>query len=106
MILSMFKNLEAEYIFFEGLEGHKAMMHLLLCDNIESVKDSVMLVQVVAVDIPNSRPISESAIHCFMHCTAFFVFQPEVLVQIKEKLMGSFPIAGKVLPAVETTCAD
>jgi hypothetical protein len=46
----------------------------------------VMLVQVRAVDIPYSRPMSEFAIDCFMPCTSSFAFQPEVLGQIREKL--------------------
>ena len=47
-------------------EGCKAMVDLQLCDDNNNLKDEVMLVQVMTVDIPQSRPISESTINSFM----------------------------------------
>jgi hypothetical protein len=44
------------------------MMHLQLREDNDSIENEVMLVQIMAVDIPKSRPICESAVNGFMPC--------------------------------------
>ena len=73
----------------KALEGCKAMVDLQLCDDNNSIKDEVMLVQVMTVDIPQSRPISESTINSFMSSTTFLVFQSEVIAQIRKEFVNN-----------------